>query len=355
MGPIGMSGTELLVGAAVAALCFAAGQLLRPGRRDSELAALRDSVHRTEGRLRSFVDLLERRWEATDAAAGRQASDLNRTLAGLRERIGEIREAHRRIENLDTQIVDLQKLLANKQAAGAFGEVQLENLVRQALPPGAYAFQRTLGNRNRIDCLVLLPHPPGPIAIDAKFPIASFRAFLEARGAEHERAARGNLATAVKNHISDIRDRYIVPGETSDWAVMFLPSESLFAELHASFPNVIEHAFESRIGIASPSTTMALLNTIRSVLRDVDMRTNAGLIQVELGHLLQDLGRLDRRTGNLRRHFARMEEDVRALEISTGKIRNRADKIREVEVGGETRQAPPDAATPPDSSAPEGA
>ncbi len=340
-----MSGQALLVVAAVGALCLAAGLLLRPGRRDAELASLRDSVRRTEGRIQSFADLLERRWQATDEAADRQTSEMNRTLAGIRERIGEIREAHRGIEKLDTHIVDLQKLLANKQAAGAFGEVQLENLVRQALPPRAYAFQRTLSNRNRVDCLVLLPHPPGPIAIDSKFPVASFRAFLEARGGDRERAARRNLETAVKKHVSDIRDRYIVPGETSDWAVMFLPSESLFAELHASFPEVIEYAFGARIGIASPSTAMALLNTIRSVLRDADFQTHAGWIQVELGHLMQDLGRLDDRMNGLQRHFAQIVDDVRAVEISTRKILSRAGRIRDVEIGGETPgsrgEAPP--------------
>ena len=329
-----ISGSDLLIGAAVGILALIAGLLLRPRRHDPELGVLRDSIHRTEGKIQSFADSLELRWKTMDEASDRQASETNQTLAGLRERIGEIREAHKRIEKLDTHIVDLQNLLANKQAAGAFGEVQLENLVRQALPPRAYAFQRTLSNRNRVDCLVTLPHPPGPIAIDSKFPIASFRGFLDARGTPGERDARRNLETAVKKHISDIRDRYVVPGETSDWAVMFLPSESLFAELHASFPKTIQYAFESRIGIASPSTTMALLNTIRGVLRDADFRTNAGLIQVELGHLMQDLGRLDSRVSNLQRHFSQVEGDLREIETSTRKILSRAEKIREVEVGG---------------------
>lgn len=329
-----ISGSDLLIGAAVGILALIAGLLLRPRRHDPELGVLRDSIHRTEGKIQSFADSLELRWKTMDEASDRQASETNQTLAGLRERIGEIREAHKRIEKLDTHIVDLQNLLANKQAAGAFGEVQLENLVRQALPPRAYAFQRTLSNRNRVDCLVTLPHPPGPIAIDSKFPIASFRGFLDARGTPGERDARRNLETAVKKHISDIRDRYVVPGETSDWAVMFLPSESLFAELHASFPKAIQYAFESRIGIASPSTTMAPLNTIRGVLRDADFRTNAGLIQVELGHLMQDLGRLDSRVSNLQRHFSQAEGDLREIETSTRKILSRAEKIREVEVGG---------------------
>ena len=330
-----VSALDLLIGTAVGVLCLVVGLLLRPRRPDGDLVTLRDSINRTEGKIQSFVETLELRWKTIDEASGRQASETNRTLAGLRERIGEIREAHRRIEKLDTHVIELQNLLANKQAAGAFGEVQLENLVHQALPPKAYAFQRTLSNRNRVDCLVMLPHPPGPIAIDSKFPITSFRAFLEARGTAEERDARRNLESAFKKHISDIRDRYIVPGETSDWAVMFLPSESLFAELHASFPKTVEYAFESRIGIASPSTTMALLNTIRGVLRDADFRTNANLIQVELGHLMQDLNRLDTRVSNLQRHFAQADKDLRDIETSSRKIQSRAEKIREVEVGSD--------------------
>ena len=327
-----MTWLELLVAGLVAVLCLLAGLLLRPKRGDADLSALRDSLSRTEGKIQTFAESLERRWKTFDEATDRKASETNRTLAGLRERIGEISEAHRRLEKLDSHVVDLQNLLANKQAAGAFGEIQLENLVRQSLPPKAYAFQKTLSNRTRIDCLVTLPHPPGPIAIDSKFPIASYRAFLDSRGGADEPEARKNLEKAMKKHVSDIHERYILPGETSDWAVMFLPSETLFAELHAGFPQVVEYAFGARVGIVSPSTAMALLNTIRGVLRDADFRANASLIQVELGHLMNDLRRLDTRATNLQQHFAQAEKDVRDIGISAGKIMSRAERIREVEV-----------------------
>ena len=186
-----MTWLELLLAGLMAALCLLAGLLLRPKRREPDVSALRDSLSRTEGKIQTFAESLEHRWKAFDEAADRKTSETNWTLAGLREKIGEISEAHRRLEKLDSHVVDLQNLLANKQAAGAFGEVQLENLVRQSLPPKAYEFQKMLSNRTRIDCLVTLPHPPGPIAIDSKFPIASYRVFsIHAAGPANGRHAR---------------------------------------------------------------------------------------------------------------------------------------------------------------------
>lgn len=318
----------LAVGAGVCAMFLRGRSRAEPG-----IAELRDAVLRTEGQLRQITENQDSHWRTFGEETRQQAEAANRTIGNLRQQIGEMLEAHRRLEKLDSHVVDLQKLLANKQAVGAFGEIQLENLVRQALPPAAYSFQKTLSNGRRADCLLDLPYPPGPIAIDSKFPLASYRAVVEAGSDEGTKAARRDMERAIRGHVSDIAERYIIAGETCEWAVMFLPSETLFAEIHEHLPAVVEHAFGSRVGIVSPSTLMALLNTIRGVLRDAEFRTNADRIQRELGVLMKDVERLDQRVGKLRTHFDQAQEDVRQIGISSDKIVDRAGSIREVELG----------------------
>lgn len=318
----------LVVGAVVGA-AFMRGR----GGAPQGLAELRDAVVRAEGKISQFTESQEGRWRTFGEEARQQAKTANDTIGSLREKIGEVLEAHRRLEKLDSHVVDLQKLLANRQAAGAFGEIQLENLVRQALPPAAYDFQKTLSNGKRADCLVDLPHPPGPIAIDSKFPLASYRAVVAAESDGAAKTARRDMDRAVRGHVDDIAERYIIAGETCDWAVMFLPSETLFAEIHEHLPEVVKHAFERRVAIVSPSTLMALLNTIRGVLRDAEFRANADLIQRELGVLMKDVERLGQRVGKLRTHFDQAQEDVRQIVISSDKVATRAGNIREVEIG----------------------
>ena len=253
-------------------------------------------------------------------------------LTDLRERLAVIDRAQKNITELSTQVVGLQDVLANKQARGAFGEIQLNDIVESILPPNAYGFQVTLGNGKRADCLIRLPNPPGPIAIDSKFPLESYEALRQAGGEEPTATqARRAFAAAVRGHVQDIAARYIVPGETAESALMFLPSEAVYAELHANFRAVVEESFRARVWIVSPTTLMATLNTVRAILKDVHMREQAGVIQEEVGRMLKDVVRLDDRVAKLQRHFGQASEDVRQIRISTEKVTKRAEQIEELE------------------------
>lgn len=254
------------------------------------------------------------------------------SLTDLQKRLTVIDEAQRSLTGLSGQVVSLQDILSNKQARGAFGEIQLGDLVRDMLPQSAYELQATLGNGKRADCLIKLPNPPGSIAIDSKFPLEAYRALREAGDEAARVIAARAFVTDVRKHINDISERYIVPGETAEMAVMFLPSEAVYAELHANFPQVVEHGHKARVFIVSPSTMWATLNTMRAVLKDVRMREQAGVIQKEVLELFADVGRLRDRTGNLRKHFENVEKDVREIETSTDRILRRADRIRDVQL-----------------------
>jgi DNA recombination protein RmuC len=272
------------------------------------------------------------------------------TLHDLRERLAVIDAAQKTITELSAQVVSLQDVLSNKQARGAFGEVQLADLVRSALPPSAYAFQATLTGGRRVDCLLKLPNPPGPIAVDAKFPLESWHGLRQAKEDADRIAAGRAFSVAILKHVKDIADRYIIPGETAESALMFLPSEAIYAELHANFPDVVEKSYRARVWIVSPTTLMATLNTIRAVLKDARMREQAGLIQKEVGMLLADIGRLGDRVGNLDKHFNQAVEDIRQIRISTDKVASRAERIEGVQLGEEEETAavaPPAAALPP--------
>jgi len=264
------------------------------------------------------------------------------TMTRLQERLAVIDAAQKNITELSTQVVGLQDILSNKQARGAFGEVQLQDIVRAALPPSAYGFQETLGNGKRADCLIRLPNPPGDIAIDAKFPLESYRALIDSSDEATRVAARRRFAADVNKHVDDIAARYIVPGETAESALMFLPSEAVYAELHASFGEVVERSHRSRVWIVSPTTLMATLNTVRAVLKDARMREQAGLIQKEVLTMLQDLGRLDQRVENLEKHFSQAEKDLREIRISSDKVSRRGERIGEIEMGQEPDADPED-------------
>jgi len=255
------------------------------------------------------------------------------SLHELRERLAVIDTAQRHITELSQEMVSLKDILSNKQARGAFGELQLADLVRSILPPSAYEFQATIGEGKRVDCLLTLPNPPGPIAIDAKFPLESYRALREAGDEAARQAAARAFATAVNTHVRDIASKYIVPGETAESALMFLPSEAVYAELHANFPDVVERSYRAKVWIVSPTTLMATLNTVRAVLKDVRMREQADRIQDEVRLLTDDLRRLDDRVEKLQGHFNAAQEDVRQIRISTDKVGKRATRIEEVQLG----------------------
>lgn len=255
------------------------------------------------------------------------------TLNDLRERLAKIDVAQQKISTLSEQVVSLQEVLSNKQARGAFGEIQLNDLVTSTLPPSAYAFQVVLSNQKRADCVLNLPNPPGMIVIDSKFPLESYQAL---RNAETERdkveAVRFFRASVLK-HIKDISEKYIIMGETAESALMFLPSESVYAELHANFVDVVEASYKSKVWIVSPTTLMATLNTVRAILKDARMREQAGVIQKEVGFLIEDITRLDDRIENLSKHFDQASRDIGDIKISSNKISRRIEIIEDIQLG----------------------
>ncbi len=262
----------------------------------------------------------------------RQSTQTESTMGDLKERLAAINVAQDRITQLSEQVVTLQDVLTNKQARGGFGETQLEDQVKGALPPNAYAFQAQLSNNMRVDCLLTLPNPPGSIAVDSKFPLESFHQIRATPDGDDRTKARKAFGRDVLRHVHSIAEKYIIPGETADCALMFLPSEAVYAELHAELPDVVEKSHHARVYIVSPTTLMALLNTIRAVLKDTEMREQAGLIQREVRLMSEDVGRLDDRVGKLQRHFGQASDDIRNIRISTEKVVKRAEKIESVEL-----------------------
>ena len=260
------------------------------------------------------------------------------TMSKVESRLAVIDKAQSNITELSSQFVSLQDILSNKQARGAFGEIQLNDIVSQVLPPSAYTFQAQLENGKRADCLLELPNPPGAIVIDAKFPLESYHALQETSHDAMKKTAIRAFREAMQKHIKDIADKYILPGKTADAALMFLPSEAVYAELHTNFSSVIESSYRARVFIVSPTTLWATLNTVRAVLKDVRMKHQAGIIQVEVQALFEDVLRLDDRVGKLQRHFDQTTEDLRQIRISTDKIGKRAERIETVQV----EQAPND-------------
>ena len=293
-----------------------------------------ETVQRVERSLReqeqALTKVVHERLDRTEKATGQIVTD-------LRERLARIDEAQKKIGDLSTQVVSLQEVLSNKQARGAFGEVQLNDLVQSALPPQAYAFQHTLSSGVRADCLLMLPNPPGSIAIDAKFPLESYSALRAVPAGDGPAllVAQRAFQQAIRKHIGDIRDKYIVPGETAESALMFLPSEAVYAELHANFTGLVEESYRARVWIVSPTTMMATLNTVRAVLKDVRMREQAGEIQKTVGLLMGDVQRLGDRVERLKTHFGQTEKDLREIDISADRITKRGQRILDVDLGEE--------------------
>ena len=231
----------------------------------------------------------------------------NETFASVMARLATIDEAQKKIDGLTTNVVSLQELLGDKRARGAFGEVQLEALVRNVLPPDAYAFQVTLPNNARADCVLTLPEPTGRVAVDSKFPLENYhRMFAEGAGEAGRRLAQSAFRADVRRHVDAIAAKYILPGVTADGAVMFLPAEAVFAEIHAYHPEVVAHAQAKRVWIVSPTTLMAVLNTARAVLKDVETRKQIHVIKDALGKLAKDFHRFDERMNALARHKIEM-------------------------------------------------
>jgi len=250
-----------------------------------------------------------------------------RSLAELQERLATIDKAQANIEKLSGNVLSLQDILSNKQTRGAFGEIQLHDIVQKALPKDSYRMQVTLSNGKRADCLIDLPNPPGPIVIDSKFPLESYEAL---RRADSERAAAEAaraFRTAVRAHIRAIAERYVIEGETADGALMFLPSEAVYAELHANFPEVVRDGFEARVWIVSPTTCMATLNTMRAILKDARMREQAGAIRKTLRQLHRDVEMVVERVGKLNTHFNQARADLDGIGVAAERAGKRAARL----------------------------
>jgi DNA recombination protein RmuC len=251
-------------------------------------------------------------------------------LQKLNERLAVIDRAQKNISELATQVTSLQSVLSNKQERGAFGQGRMEIIVRDGLPKDCYAFQHTLSNRMRPDCVVFLPDKR-PLVIDAKFPLEAVTAYREAKGDDARRQAAARVRQDMAKHVGDIAEKYLIPGETQDIALMFVPSESVYAELHDGFDDVVQKAFRAKIVIVSPSLLMIAIHVIQQIQKDARMREAAGRIQTEVGMLIDDVRRMSERVAKLGQHFSQANEDVRQILISTQKVEQRGARIKDVE------------------------
>ncbi len=257
----------------------------------------------------------------------------NETFVNVMTRLATIDEAQKKIESLTGSVVSLQELLGDKRARGAFGEVQLEALVRNVLPTSAFEMQATLSNGTRADCVLKLPPPTGKVAVDSKFPLENFNRMLDPEANDVDRAlAQKQFRADVRRHVDDIAGKYIVAGETSDGAVMFVPAEAVFAEIHAHHAEVAEYAIAKRVWIVSPTTLMAVLNTARAVLKDVETRKQIHVIKDALARLAVEFGRFDERMRDLARHIRQAHEDVEKVQLTSSKISQRFAQIEGVEL-----------------------
>jgi len=257
----------------------------------------------------------------------------NETFVNVMQRLATIDEAQKKIETLTGSVVSLQELLGDKRSRGAFGEVQLEALVRNVLPSAAFEMQFTLSNGNRVDCVLKLPDPTGLVPVDSKFPLENYHRMLDPEANEADRSlAQKQFRADVRKHIDDISRKYIIPGETSDGAVMFVPAEAVFAEIHAYHGEVVDYSNSKRVWIVSPTTLMAVLNTARAVLKDVETRKQIHVIKEALSRLAVEFGRFDERMKDLARHIRQAYEDVEKVQLTSGKITQRFAQIEAAEI-----------------------
>ena len=312
-------------------------KLAEQGRADQEL--IQNAFRNATLHLAGSVEALEKKVDARlEQISGRVSERLeegfkktNDTFVSVMERLATIDEAQKKIDGLTTNVVSLQELLGDKRSRGAFGEVQLEGLVRNILPPHAYGMQHTLPNGTRADCVLKLPEPTGMVAVDAKFPLENYHRMFE--GSEPERAvASRQFKSDIKKHVDDISGKYIIPDVTSDGAVMFVPAEAVFAEIHAHHPDIVDYAMQRRVWVVSPTTLMAVLNTARAVMKDVETRKQVHIIKDELGKLGKEFGRFDERMKKLADHIRQAHEDAQDVHTTSQKISRRFVSIEQVEL-----------------------
>ena len=291
-----------------------------------------DSVSdRLSGSLEAVSERLGRGLSETGQRLGGSLSDANRrtaeTLSALGERLAVLDRAQSNIAELSGQVVGLRDVLANKQARGAFGQGRMEAIIEDGLPRGTYEFQSTLSNGKRPDCLVRLPSAPAPLVIDAKFPLEGFEALRLAHDADSLQKARADIRIAIGRHIEDIAEKYLIPGETQDMALMFVPSESIYGDINEHFHESVQLAHRSHVLIVSPNMLMLAVQTMLAILKDVRMREQAGLIQREVGLLMGDVGKLAERVRELERHFTLAAKDVEKVMTSVDRITQRGRRI----------------------------
>ncbi len=257
----------------------------------------------------------------------------NETFVNVMQRLATIDEAQKKIDKLTGSVVSLQELLGDKKSRGAFGEVQLEALVRNVMPPGAFELQYTLSNGTRADCVLKLPDPTGLVAVDSKFPLENYHRMFEAGANEADRSlAQKAFRSDIKRHVDAIASKYIIANETSDGAVMFVPAEAVFAEIHAYHAEVVEYANSRRVWIVSPTTLMAVLNTARAVLKDVETRKQIHVIKEALSRLALEFGRFDERMRKLADHIRQANDDVEKIQVTGGKISQQFQRIEAAEI-----------------------
>ncbi len=300
---------------------------------------LEEKLVQTSERLRLTVD---QRLEQINGKVSERLDEgfkkTNDTFTNVMTRLATIDEAQKKIDGLASNVVTLQELLGDKRSRGAFGEVQLEALVRNVLPTTCYEFQFTLSNKNRVDCLLKLPEPTGNVAVDSKFPLENYHRMFSKESTDAERLlAQRAFKADIKKHVDDISQKYIVANETSDGAVMFVPAEAVFAEIHGYAQDMVEYAMQKRVWIVSPTTLMAVLNTARAVIKDVETRQQVHIIKDALNKLAKDFGRFDQRMKALSDHIRLAHEDAEKVHLSSRKISQRFAQIENVELGGEAQ------------------
>ncbi|MGA8815690.1 MAG: DNA recombination protein RmuC [Xanthobacteraceae bacterium] len=317
------------------------------------MSELADAQADTAARMEAMIGLLSQGQsqlqhsvnERLDSVSHRLGDSLHQTtrhtaenLQKLHERLAVIDGAQKNITALAGQVTALQNVLSNKQERGAYGQGRMEIIIRDSLPKDCYEFQYTLGNRMRPDCVVFLPDQR-PLVIDAKFPLEAIAAYRAAASDDERRPAATRVRQDMSKHIADIAAKYLIPGETQELALMFVPSESVYAELHDGFDDIVQKAFRAKIVIVSPSLLMIAVHVIQQIQRDARMREAAGQIQTEVAKLIDDVTRMHERVLKLQQHFGQANEDVRQILISSEKVEKRGARIIDVEFEAEKSTA----------------
>ena len=313
-----------------------------------QLHSIADQTNSGQAHLaRSIDERLDQVSQRLGLGIHDQTERTSQSLQTLHERLAVIDRAQANLTQLSSEMVSLKDILANKQTRGAYGQGRMEAIIRDGLHARCYEFQGQLSNNTRPDCLIRLPESAIKLVIDSKFPLEAFSVLKDAISEPEIRAAEQRLRKDVMTHVKDIASKYILPGETHETAIMFVPSESVFADLHERFEDVIQRAHRERVILASPNVLMLLIQTLQAVFKDAAMREQAGLIKKEVAALLDDVGRLKERVGDLQRHFGLAAGDLEKLGLSADKISKRAHRIEQVDLAEE-----PVAATLPEPQRP---